>query len=94
MANSPTQQSPVREQTPVPAEFTHRVWPRILAIIAFFAAFEGILFHTGLYSSIVEPDSTTGYMELQLRNEIRRPNRIATRCWRWDTRGWLCCRAW
>ena len=36
-------------------------------------AFEGILFHTGLYSSIVEPDSTTGYMELQLRNEIRRP---------------------
>ena len=73
MANSPTQQSPVRGQTPVPAESVHRVWPRILAIVAFFAAFEGILFHTGLYSSIVEPDSTTGYMELQLRNEIRRP---------------------
>jgi hypothetical protein len=48
------------------------VWPRILAIIAFFAAFEGILFHTDLYSSIIEPDSTTGYMEIQLRNEIRR----------------------
>ena len=42
------------------------VWTRILATIVFFAAFEGILFHTGLYSSIVEPDSTTGYMELQL----------------------------
>jgi len=45
----------------------------MLATIAFFASFEGILFHTGLYSSIVEPDSSTGYMELQLRNEIRRP---------------------
>ena len=52
---------------------THRVWPRILAIISFFVAFEAILFHTGFYSSIVQPDSTTGYMELQLRNEIRRP---------------------
>ena len=52
---------------------TRRVWPRILAIIFFFAAFEGILFHTGFYSSIVEPDSSTGYMELQIRNEIRRP---------------------
>jgi hypothetical protein len=49
------------------------VWSRILATVLFFAAFEGILFHTGLYSSIVEPDSTTGFMELQLRNEIRRP---------------------
>jgi hypothetical protein len=49
------------------------VWSRIFAIIFFFAAFEGILFHTGLYSSIVEPDSTTGYMELQIRNELRRP---------------------
>jgi len=46
-----------------------------LAIIFFFAAFEGILFHTGLYSSIVEPDSTTGYMELQIRDELRRPKR-------------------
>ena len=49
------------------------MWSRIFAIIFFFAAFEGILFHTGLYSSIVEPDSTTGYMELQIRNELRRP---------------------
>ena len=52
---------------------TRHVWTRILAIILFFIAFEGILFHTGLYSSIVEPDSTTGFMEQQLRNEILRP---------------------
>jgi hypothetical protein len=77
LANSPAQQSSTDEQTPVQTAATRRVWSRILATIFFFAAFEGILFHTGLYSSIVEPDSTTGYMELQLRNEIRRskPNR-------------------
>lgn len=44
----------------------------MVAIIGFFAAFEGILFHTGLYSPVTEPDSTTGFMEIQLRNEIRR----------------------
>ena len=49
------------------------VWTRILATIVFFAALEGILFHSGLYSSIVEPVSTTGFMESQIRNEIRRP---------------------
>ncbi len=59
--------------TPVETVSTRRVWPRILATIAFFAALEGLLFHTGLYSSIIEPDSTTGFMEIQLRNEIRRP---------------------
>ena len=64
-------------QTAAQAAPARRLWPRILAIIGFFVAFEGILFHTGLYSSIVEPDSTTGYMEIQLRNEMRRakPNR-------------------
>ena len=45
----------------------------MLAAILCFAALEGILFHTGLYSSIIEPESTTGEMEVQLRNEIRRP---------------------
>jgi hypothetical protein len=49
------------------------VWPRILAIVLFFASLEGIFFHTDIYSSIIEPVSTTGGMELQLRNEIRRP---------------------
>jgi hypothetical protein len=61
------------ELAPVPAASARRVWPRILAIICFFAAFEGILFHTEIYSSIIEPVSTTGGMELQLRDEIRRP---------------------
>ena len=73
LAGSPTTQSSVDGQKPAQAACARRVWPRIVAIIAFFAAYEGILFHTGFYSSIVEPDSTTGYMELQLRNEIRRP---------------------
>jgi hypothetical protein len=71
-ANSPTDLASHSEQAPIQAA-TRRVWPRILAAILWFGALEGILFHAGLYSSIIEPDSTTGYMELQLRNEIRRP---------------------
>ena len=50
-----------------------RVWPRILWALVCFAGLEGILFHTSLYSSIIEPDSTTGSLEIQLRNEIKRP---------------------
>jgi hypothetical protein len=61
------------EQAPDQPAPTRRVWPRVLAAIICFIALEGILFHTGLYPAIIEPDSTTGYMELQLRNEIRRP---------------------
>jgi hypothetical protein len=61
------------EQAPVPAAVTRRVWTRVLATILCFAALEGVLFHTSLYPIIIEPDSTTGYMELQIRNEIRRP---------------------
>jgi hypothetical protein len=45
----------------------------VLAAILCFAALEGILFHTALYPSIIEPESTTGDMEVQIRNEIRRP---------------------
>jgi len=72
-ANSPIDLAPAAERTPVHTAQTRRVWPRLLAAILCFAALEGILFHTTFYSEIVEPDSTTGYMELQLRNEIRRP---------------------
>ncbi len=50
-----------------------KVVPRILATLVFFAAFEGILFHTRLYPSMLEPDSTAGAMETQLNNEIKRP---------------------
>jgi hypothetical protein len=59
----------------------HRSSKRVLwslaAILIFFALLEGIVFHTDLYPSIVEPDSTTGFVETQLRNEIARskPNR-------------------
>jgi hypothetical protein len=73
LASSPTIRSSADEQSPARIAPTRRVWTRIAATIAFFLALEGILFHTGLYSSIVEPDSTTGYMELQIRNELRRP---------------------
>jgi hypothetical protein len=50
-----------------------KVFPRILATLVFFAAFEGAVFHTRLYSSIIEPDSTAGAMETQLNNELKRP---------------------
>jgi hypothetical protein len=46
---------------------------RMIAAVLFYAALEGVIFHSGLYARIVEPDSTTGRMELQLQNEIRRP---------------------
>lgn len=71
-ANFPTDLALSTEQAPVQAA-TRKVWPRLLAAILCFAALEGVLFHTGFYSAIVEPDSTTGYLELQIRNEIRRP---------------------
>ncbi|HYL72671.1 MAG TPA: SGNH/GDSL hydrolase family protein [Bryobacteraceae bacterium] len=48
------------------------MWPRIAATLLFFAAFEGLIFHTRLYPSIVEPDSTTGSVELRIRTEVRR----------------------
>jgi hypothetical protein len=73
LAGSPTTQPSVDGPQPAQAAPNRRVWPRILAIIGFFAAYEGLLFHTSFYSSLVEPDSTTGFMELQLRNEIHRP---------------------
>jgi hypothetical protein len=50
-----------------------RLWPRLVAAIVIFVAIEALLFHTDLYLSIVEPDSTTGTMELLLRDEIARP---------------------
>ena len=49
------------------------VVPRILATLILFAGLEGILFHTRLYPSLIEPDSTAGAMETQLNNEIKRP---------------------
>jgi len=46
---------------------------RLIATVLIFAGLEGLIFHSGLYARIIEPDSTTGFMELQIQNEIRRP---------------------
>ena len=43
-----------------------------LALVAY-AVIEGAIFHTHLYDSILEPESTTGHMELFFHNEIVRP---------------------
>ena len=60
---------------PASTASARRVWPRLLWAILCFASLEGILFHTKVYSTYLEPDSTTGYLESQLRNEIRRPKK-------------------
>ena len=46
---------------------------RLFAAVVIFAGLEGLIFHSGLYARIIEPDSTTGFMEVQIQNEIRRP---------------------
>ena len=46
---------------------------RLLAAVVIFAGLEGLIFHSGLYARILEPDSTTGRLELKIDNEIRRP---------------------
>jgi hypothetical protein len=55
------------------AEIKGGLAARLIAAGIFYAALEGAIFHSGLYARIVEPDSSTGFMELQLQNEIRRP---------------------
>jgi hypothetical protein len=46
---------------------------RLIAAVLMYAGLEGLIFHSGLYARIIEPDSTTGFMEVQIQNEIRRP---------------------
>jgi hypothetical protein len=46
---------------------------RLLAAALFYAGLEGLFFHSGLYARILEPDSTTGRLEIKIDNEIRRP---------------------
>jgi hypothetical protein len=60
------------EVEPASGERTLRVFPRIAATLLIFAVFEGLIFHTRLYPSIIEPDSTTGSIELRLHAEARR----------------------
>jgi hypothetical protein len=42
-----------------------------LAALLFFCALEALLFHSGLYASLVNPDSGAGWVGSLLRNEIR-----------------------
>ncbi|HTA70922.1 MAG TPA: hypothetical protein VK776_21705, partial [Bryobacteraceae bacterium] len=56
---------PLRRYIGSLAENSIKVVPRILATLIFFVAFEGVIFHTRLYPSILEPESTAGAMEMQ-----------------------------
>lgn len=49
------------------------LWPRLAAAACCFAGLQGAIFHSGLYAKFIEPESTTGGMELMIRNEIKRP---------------------
>lgn len=52
----------------------------LILSLAGFVLVENLIFNTGYYPTIVDPDSTTGSLELRLSNEIRRekngPNQI------------------
>jgi hypothetical protein len=50
-----------------------RAAPVLLASIAVFAAVEGVVFRTGLYTWILNPDTSTGDLETTLREERDRP---------------------
>lgn len=43
-----------------------------MATVCIFAGLEGLVFHSGLYATIIEPESTTGSLELRIRDEIKR----------------------
>jgi hypothetical protein len=44
----------------------------LLAALLCFGCLEALLFHSGLYASLINPDSGAGWVESLLRNEIRR----------------------
>lgn len=45
---------------------------RLLCAAALFVAVEGVVFRTGLYSRLLEPDSTAGILQSVLDDEKRR----------------------
>jgi hypothetical protein len=56
-----------------------RTMPALAASFLGFVAMEGLIFHTGLYTYILSPNSSAGYVEVLIKNEQRRsnvPNRI------------------
>jgi len=50
-----------------------RAVPVLLASAVAFAAIEGAVFHSGLYTWILSPDASTGFIQTVLRNERERP---------------------
>ena len=48
-------------------------WMRLLWATAIFVLVEGALFRTGLYTHVIEPDSSTGLLQTYLRDEKTRP---------------------
>lgn len=69
-----------------PPVITPRRTPRVLAhfagILLIFFSVEGLIFRSGLYSSVLEPGSTAGQLMVTLRNEMQReirdPNQVVT----------------
>jgi hypothetical protein len=55
-----------------PPDITRRLWPRLLAALLFFACLEALIFHSGLYALLINPDSGAGWVGSLLRNERRR----------------------
>ncbi len=53
-------------------EMFRTIWPRLLATLLFFVGIEGLLFHSGIYAALIQPDSGAGWVESLLRNELRR----------------------
>jgi hypothetical protein len=45
----------------------------LLAVAAAFWGVEGLIFHTSFYPNLIAPDSSAGFLEARLDNEIRRP---------------------
>ena len=70
------------------------LWPRLLAALLFFAGIEALLFHTGLYASLIQPDSGAGWVEWLLRNEMRRAKPDRNQVLAVRTPAWRCFREW
>ena len=56
------------------------MWRSLLLAVAFFFLLEGLIFRSGLYSAIIAPDSSAGFLENMVRNERirvkRGPNQV------------------
>jgi hypothetical protein len=57
-----------------PIAVNGRVWARIIGAVVLFFALDTILFRTGWYASVLEPNSTAGFLESCLYIEQHRPS--------------------